>query len=355
MEKTGKIAVLAGDGIGPEVMEEALQVLKALEDKFEISFDLEPALIGGAAYDGTGHPFPVVTKKICDESDAILFGCVGSPKWDYLPPELTPEIGALLPIRKRYKLAINLRPIVVYPGLEERSPLKTSLVRGVDFLVVRELVSGIYFGRKKLEDLRALDVMEYKFGEVYRVASVAFRLAQERKGRLTSVDKANVLACGKLWRRVVNIIADNIKDVIVSHLYVDNAAMQLVLNPKQFDVVLCPNMFGDILSDEGASLTGSLGMIPSASINPANKFGMYEPAGGSAPDIAGKGIANPLAQILSLALMLRYTFELETSAQAIEKAVKQVIADGFRTPDIMSEGCHKVSTSEMGDEVIKRL
>lgn len=355
MEKR-KIAVLSGDGIGPEIMAEALKALNVVEKKFSFNFQKKEVLIGGIAYDQTGSPFPEVTKKICDEADAILFGSIGGPKWANLPPELTPERGALLALRKRYNLSVNLRPVVVYPGLERASRLKEEVIKGLDILVVRELTGGIYFGEPKgKNENKAVDTMVYTKKEIERITRFAFQAAQKRGKKVTSIDKANVLMCSKLWREVVDKIAEDYPNVEYAHLYVDNAAMQLVLNPQQFDVMLCGNMFGDILSDLAAALTGSLGMLPSASINPRINFGMYEPAGGSAPDIAGKGIANPLAQILSCALMLRYSFRLNEAAESIEKAVKKVISDGFRTPDIMSEGCQKVSTSEIGDYVVKML
>lgn len=351
-----KIAVLAGDGIGPEVMVEALKVLAVVEKKHNLAFSKQSALIGGVAYDETGHPFPEKTKEICDQADAILFGSIGGPKWESLPPELTPERGALLPLRKRYNLFVNLRPAVVYPGLEQASSLKTELIRGLDILVVRELTGGIYFGKPKWKkNDKALDTMVYNRAEIERIAQFAFQAARKRRKKLASIDKANVLMCSKLWREVVTGIAKEYSDVECVHLYVDNAAMQLIHRPKQFDVMLCPNMFGDILSDEVAQLTGSLGMLPSASINTETSFGMYEPAGGSAPDIAGKDIANPLAQILSCALMLRYSLNMEKPAAAIEQAVKQALIDSIGTADIMSEGCQRVSTSEMGDEVAKRI
>jgi len=306
--------------------------------------------------DQTGHPFPDETKKICDQADAILFGSIGGPKWANLPPELTPELGALLPLRKRYNLFANLRPMVVYPGLEQASSLKPELIEGLDLLIVRELTGCIYFAEPKWKkESEAVDTMAYTRAEVERIARFAFEAARKRRKKVASIDKANVLMCSKLWREVVTEVANGYPDVECIHMYVDNAAMQLVRQPKQFDVILCGNMFGDILSDEAAQLAGLLGMLPSASINAETNFGLYEPAGGSAPDIAGKGIANPLAQILSCALMCRYSFGLEEAAASIEQAVKQVIADDVRTADIMSEGCRQVSTSEMGDKVIEKL
>lgn len=354
--KTWKIAVLPGDGIGLEIMTEGLKVLAAVEQKFGFTLEKQEALIGGAAYDKTGHPFPEKTREICDDADAILFGSIGGPKWADLPSELTPERGALLPLRKRYNLSINLRPIVVYPGLEHASSLKLELVKGLDLLVVRELTGGIYFAEpKSLDEDKALDTMAYTREEIERVAHFAFKAAIARYKKVVSIDKANVLMCSKLWRKTVTEVANYYPSIDCVHLYVDNAAMQLVRQPKQFDVMLCGNMFGDILSDEAAQLTGSLGMLPSASINPEKSFGMYEPAGGSAPDIAGKGIANPLAQILSCALMLHYSFGLNKAAEMIEVAVREVIADGFRTADIMSEGCQQINTPKMGDEVVKKI
>ncbi len=354
--KTKTIAILAGDGIGPEVMKEALKVLNVIEEKYGLAFLKKEALIGGAAYDQTGHPFPDETKKICDQADAILFGSIGGPKWANLPPELTPELGALLPLRKRYNLFANLRPMVVYPGLEQASSLKPELIEGLDLLIVRELTGCIYFAEPKWKkESEAVDTMAYTRAEVERIARFAFEAARKRRKKVASIDKANVLMCSKLWREVVTEVANGYPDVECIHMYVDNAAMQLVRQPKQFDVILCGNMFGDILSDEAAQLAGLLGMLPSASINAETNFGLYEPAGGSAPDIAGKGIANPLAQILSCALMCRYSFGLEEAAASIEQAVKQVIADDVRTADIMSEGCRQVSTSEMGDKVIEKL
>lgn len=352
----GKIAVLPGDGIGSEVMKQALRVLSVIENKFGIKFEKQTCLIGGAAYDASGHPFPEVTKAVCDQSDAILFGSIGGPKWADLPSELTPERGALLPLRKRYSLFANLRPVIVYDGLESASSLKLELIKGLDILVVRELTGGIYFAEPKSKDGNsAVDTMTYSQAEIERIAHFAFQAAGKRNKRVASIDKANVLMCSKLWRDVVGKIASKYPEVECVHLYVDNAAMQLVRSPKQFDVILCPNMFGDILSDEAAQLTGSLGMLPSASINGETSFGLYEPAGGSAPDIAGKGIANPLAQILSLALMLRYSFNLEEASAAIEEAVKKTIVDGLRTVDIMSGDCRQLTTQQMGDEVLKRL
>jgi 3-isopropylmalate dehydrogenase len=354
--KQGKIAILPGDGIGPEIMKQALKVLEFIEKKFKLNFKKQECLIGGRAYDETGHPLPEETKRICDEADAILLGSVGGPKWEHLPPELTPERGALLPLRKRYRLHVNLRPIIVYPGLENASSLKSKLIKGLDILIVRELTGGIYFAEPKRKDYeKAIDTMIYTREEIERVAHFAFQAAQNRKKKVTSIDKANVLMCSKLWREVVTQVAKKYPNVECKHFYVDNAAMQLIRKPKQFDVILCPNMFGDILSDEAAQLTGSLGMLPSASINGENRFGLYEPAGGSAPDIAGKGIANPLAQILSVALMLRYSFGLFQAASAIEKSVKVVIKEGFRTSDIMIKGAKLLTTEEMGDKVIEAL
>ena len=346
--RTYKIAVLPGDGIGPEVMAEARRVLSVVENKFELSFSLAEARVGGIAIDHDGQALPEATLKICDESDAILFGSVGGPKWESLPPNQQPERAALLPLRKHFGLFANLRPAICFPVLTHASPVKESIVSGgFNVLCVRELTGGLYFGQPKYQreengEMIAVDTMVYRRSEIERIAHVAFRAAQGRSGKLTSIDKANVLENGVLWRKTVNEIASSYPDVTLSHLYVDNAAMQLIRNPKGFDVVLAENLFGDILSDEMAMITGSLGMLPSASLGAATvdglNFGLYEPSGGTAPDIAGKGIANPIAQILSVALMLRYSFGQEEAAQAVEKAVRDVIETGKRTGDIFTEG-----------------
>ncbi|MBB6480852.1 3-isopropylmalate dehydrogenase [Spirochaeta isovalerica] len=344
-----KIAVLPGDGIGPEVMDEALKVLHKTEEKFSFKLEIEKGLIGGAAIDATGHPLPEETQKLALGSDAVLLGSIGGPKWDNLAPELTPELGGLLALRKLLSLYINLRPAVVYEELKESSPLSPKVLSGkVDLLTVRELAHGIYFGQpKKLTDEEAFDTMIYTREQVEQIAHVAFRQAKMRRGKVTSVDKANVLSSSKLWRKVVIEVAKDYPEVTLEHMYVDNAAMQLMLNPLQFDVILTSNLFGDILSDESAAICGSLGMLPSASLGA--EISLYEPAGGSAPDIAGQGKANPIAQILSLAMMLETSFEKVEAATAIRKAVDKVIADGHRTGDIAKAGDEIISTSSMGD------
>ncbi len=363
--QTYNLAVLPGDGIGPEVMAEARRVLGAVEEKFGVRFSLAEAAVGGAAIDGFGCALPEETLRVCREAHAILFGSVGGPKWESLPPAEQPERAALLPLRKHFGLFANLRPAVCFPKLAHASPLRADSVEGgFDVLCVRELTGGLYFGRPKYireedGDTVAVDTMVYRRAEIERIAHVAFRAAQGRRKRLTSVDKANVLENSVLWRRTVNAIAPQYPGVTLSHLYVDNAAMQLIKNPKAFDVILAENLFGDILSDEMAMITGSLGMLPSASLGARTasglNFGMYEPSGGSAPDIAGKGVANPIAQILSAALLLRYSLGLEDAALAVENAVRAVIDAGLRTADIFSEGCRLANTREMGEAIAAAL
>lgn len=352
-----KIALLPGDGIGPEVMAEALKVLDAVSKKYNLSFEINKALVGGAAYDEFGTPLPESTIKTCEESDAILFGSVGGPKWENLPPEKQPERGALLPLRKHFSLYANIRPVKVYPALIDSCPLKNELIpNGVDIVIMRELTGGIYFGQPKSiaqDGKSAVDTMTYTVAEVERIARNAFETARLRKKVVTSVDKANVLMTSVLWRKtVVELQQREYPDVELKHLYVDNASMQLVRNPGQFDVIVTENMFGDILSDEAAMLAGSLGMLPSASINEKG-FGLYEPIGGSAPDIMGKGIANPIAQILSAALMLRYSFKEEAAAKDIETAVEKMLESGLRTGDIYQKKADEklVGTKEIGDAV----
>ncbi|TVT54347.1 MAG: 3-isopropylmalate dehydrogenase [Azoarcus sp. PHD] len=353
-----KICVLPGDGIGPEIMAEAVRVLKALDLKFE----LEEGLLGGCAVDATGTPYPEATQKLAREADAVLLGAVGGPKWDSLPREQRPERG-LLGIRKDLNLFANLRPAILYPELANASSLKPEVVAGLDILIVRELTGDIYFGQPRGIEVREVNGEQQRVGwntmiyaeyEIRRILKVAFEAAQKRGKRLCSVDKMNVLECTQLWRDIAEEVAKDYPDVELSHMLVDNAAMQLVRAPKQFDVMVTGNMFGDILSDEASMLTGSIGMLPSASLD-ANNKGLYEPSHGSAPDIAGKGVANPLATILSAAMMLRYTFGLEAQAQRIEAAVKQVLAQGFRTGDIFEPGTKKVGTREMGDAVLAAL
>lgn len=359
--KNFKIAVLPGDGIGPEVMAEARRVLSAIAAKFGLNFALTEARVGGIAIDLDGYALPPETIRVCEESDAILFGSVGGPKWESLPPNEQPERAALLPLRKHFGLFANLRPAVCLPELTHASPIRGDLIAGgFNVLCVRELTGGLYFGQPKFTraeegDVVAVDTMIYRRSEIERIAHVAFRAARERRGQLTSVDKANVLENSVLWRKTVTEIAKQYADVRLSHLYVDNAAMQLIKNPRGFDVVLAENLFGDILSDEMAMIAGSLGMLPSASLGlketRLGRFGLFEPSGGTAPDIAGQGIANPLAQILSAGMMLRYSLGEPAAANAIDSAVQTVIQAGFRTSDIWSEGTRRVGTREMGEAV----
>ncbi len=344
-----KVAVLPGDGIGPEIVREAVAILQLVAPDIET----QEALVGGCAYDATGHPLPAETLALCREADAILLGAVGGPKWDVIPdPDLRPERGALLPLRKQLGLYANLRPAILHKALADASALKPSLVGdGLDVLVVRELTGGVYFGQPKSNDgNRAIDTMVYTKEEIVRIAHVGFQAAQKRGKRLCSVDKQNVLMTSVLWRDTVNEVAKDYPDVELTHMLVDNCAMQLVRNPKQFDVIVTENLFGDVLSDEAAMITGSLGMLPSASLG-TGTFGLYEPIHGSAPDIAGKGIANPLATILSVALMLRYSFGREDAAQRIEAAVGKVLEAGLRTPDIAGSGEATVGTVEMAAAV----
>jgi len=356
------IAVLAGDGIGPEVMAEALKVLDAVEMKYNVAFLRTHANVGGAGIDNEGKALPETTVDICKASDAILFGSVGGPRWESLPPEEQPERGALLPLRRIFGLYANLRPAIIFPSLTGASSLKEEIVcGGFDIMVIRELTGGIYFSQPKGIEGEGrgkvgFDTLRYSVPEIERIAHVAFRAARERSGKVCSIDKANVLSSSILWRETVTAVGKDYPEVELTHMYVDNAAMQLVRRPKQFDVLLCENMFGDILSDEAAMLTGSLGMLPSASLAEGT-FGMYEPSGGSAPDIAGQGIANPIAQILSVGMMLRYSFGLEDAAEAVETAVVKVLEQGYRTADIFQEGVDErlVSTREMGDAIASVL
>jgi 3-isopropylmalate dehydrogenase len=355
-----KIAVLAGDGIGPEVMAEALKVLDAAREKFDFSLEYTSADVGGIAIDNHGEALPQSTLDVCEASDAILFGSVGGPKWESLPPEQQPERAALLPLRKHFDLFCNLRPARVFPSLAAACPLRADIVAdGFDILVVRELTSGIYFGQPKGregsgDDEFAFDTMVYKRSEIERITRMAFEAARVRRKVVTSVDKANVLTTMVLWREVVTEVAADYPDVELNHIYVDNATMQLVRWPQQFDVMLCGNMFGDIISDEAAMLTGSMGMLASASLN-SDSFGLFEPAGGSAPDIAGQGIANPIAQILSGAMMLRYSLKQDEAATAIENAVSATLDAGIMTADIATEGSRTVNTREMGDAIVNAL
>lgn len=358
--KQFKVAVLAGDGIGPEVMEVTLPILEAVGKKHQFSFSFTAAPVGGIAIDTLGKALPESTVEICRASQAILFGSVGGPKWESLPPQEQPERAALLPIRKIFGLFANLRPAICYPQLVHASPIKTEWIpNGFDVLVVRELTGGIYFGQPKQTiktetGERAVDTMIYTTEEITRVTHMAFQAAQKRRKLLHLIDKANVLETSLLWRKTVKSIAPQYPDVSLQFMYVDNAAMQVTKNPNQFDVMLCENMFGDIISDEVAAVTGSLGMLPSASIAEGS-FGLYEPSGGTAPDIAGKGIANPIAQILSAALMLRYTFQEEAAAQSIENAVKKALEQNYRTADIWTEGMKKVGTREIGEKILQSI
>ena len=351
-----KIAVLPGDGIGPEILAQAVKVLRALDD---LEFDLQQAPVGGAAYDQTGDPLPASTLDLARSADAILFGAVGDWKYDSLPRDKRPE-QAILGLRRELGLFANLRPATLYPELAGASSLRPEVVAGLDILILRELTGDIYFGQprgvRRLEggERQGFDTMTYTESEIRRVAALGFELARKRGRKLCSVDKANVLETSQFWRDLVSEIGKRYPDVTLSHMYVDNAAMQLVRNPKQFDVIVTGNLFGDILSDEASMLTGSIGMLPSASLDAKGK-GLYEPIHGSAPDIAGKNIANPLATILSTAMMLRYTFDRAEAADRIEAAVRKVLQQGYRTPDIHEAEMRKVGTVEMGDAVVAAL
>ncbi|WP_166268335.1 3-isopropylmalate dehydrogenase [Marinobacter caseinilyticus] len=353
------VLLLPGDGIGPEIVAEAEKVLRKVNESFDLGLAFDSALVGGAAIDATGGPLPEETMNKAKRADAILLGAVGGPKWDGLEMALRPEKG-LLGLRSGLELFGNLRPAILYPQLASASSLKPEVVSGLDILIVRELTGGIYFGHPRGErvlengERQGYNTYVYSETEIRRIGRVAFEAAQQRNGKLCSVDKANVLEVTVLWREIMNELAKEYPDVELSHMYVDNAAMQLVRAPKQFDVIVTGNMFGDILSDEAAMLTGSIGMLPSAALN-SKKQGMYEPCHGSAPDIAGQGIANPLATILSVAMMLRYSLNAESAALAIEAAVSKVLDQGLRTADIMSEGARKVSTRDMGQAVLAAL
>ena len=354
------IAVLAGDGIGPEVMAEALKVLDAVSAKFGFTVSRKEAFVGGAGIDHCGKALPEETIRACEEADAVLFGSVGGPKWEHLPANEQPERGALLPLRKHFGLYANLRPGVCLPALTHASPIKNELIEGgFDILCVRELTGGLYFGQPRFreqegDDEVVVDTMRYHKSEMVRIAKVAFEAARGRRKRVTSVDKANVLTNSLLWRETMTEVARDYPDVELLHMYVDNAAMQLVRDPSQFDVILTGNIFGDILSDEASVITGSLGMLPSASMG-AQAPALFEPIHGSAPDIAGQDKANPLATILSAGMMLRLAFGLSEEADAVENAVRQTLRDGFRTGDIMEDGCTLVGCAEMGRLVAERL
>lgn len=357
MSRTYHIAVLPGDGIGPEVMAQASKVLEAIRQRFNLRISTSEYDVGGIAIDRHGVPLPDATVKGCEQADAILFGSVGGPKWEHLPPTEQPERGALLPLRKHFQLFSNLRPASLYKGLEDFCPLRRDIAdQGFDILVVRELTGGIYFGQPKGREgsgmhERAFDTEVYHRFEIERIARIAFESAHKRRSKVTSIDKANVLQSSILWRQIVNEVAQDYPDVELSHMYIDNATMQLIKAPSQFDVMLCSNLFGDILSDECAMITGSMGMLPSASLNEKG-FGLFEPAGGSAPDIAGKNIANPVAQILSLALLLRYSLNETGAAEAIEHAINRALAEGYRTGDLAGSGT-SIGTDEMGSTIAR--
>ena len=356
---TKKVLILPGDGIGPEIIAQAERVLRAANDKFSLGLEFDQGLLGGAAIDAHGVPYPDETAAKADAADAILLGAVGGPKWDTIERDIRPERG-LLGIRSHLQLFGNLRPAILYPQLADASTLKPEVVSGLDILIVRELTGGIYFGQPRgirtLEngEREGYNTYKYSESEIRRIGRVAFESARKRNGKVCSVDKANVLEATILWREIMDEVAKDYPDVELSHMYVDNAAMQLVRAPKQFDVMVTGNMFGDILSDAAAMLTGSIGMLPSASLNASGK-GMYEPCHGSAPDIAGQGIANPLATILSAAMMLRYSLDSGEAADAIERAVEAVLDRGLRTADIATEAGTSVSTEEMGAAVLEAL
>ena len=352
-----KITVIPGDGIGTEVVAQALRVLDKIETIYGHRFERQEALAGGAALDATGLPLPAETLEKCKDSDAVLLGALGGPKWDNNPPGKKPENG-LLGLRAGLGLYANLRPARIYPALANASTLKREVVEGVDLLIVRELTGGIYFGKprgisKEGEEEVGINTEIYRTSEIRRIAKVGFEAARKRRRKLTSVDKANVLEASQLWRRVVIEVGKDFPDIELSHLYVDNCAMQLIANPKQFDVIVTSNLFGDILSDEAAMLTGSIGMLPSASLG--GSIGMYEPVHGSAPDIAGKDIANPIATIASLAMMLKYSFGLQKESDAVEQAIVSVLEAGYRTADLKEEGKTTVGTKQIGDLIIESI
>lgn len=357
LSKTKHIAVLPGDGIGTEVINEAIKVLKRIESLFGYTFVFNEALIGGAAIDAAGEPLPAETLKLCEQADAVLLGAVGGPKWDQNPGDMRPEAG-LLKLRKALALYANLRPAKAHSQLIGNSALKTDVVQGVDLIVVRELTGGLYFGEKRRDVTpdgeAAVDTLIYHEHEVERIVRQAFDIARVRRKHVTSVDKANVLESSRLWREVAERVARDYPDVTLAHMLVDSCAMQLVHRPAQFDVIVTENMFGDILSDEAAILTGSIGMLPSASLGKGNK-GLYEPVHGTAPDIAGQGKANPMAAILSAAMMMKYSFGDDAASTAIEQAVSHVLDAGYRTGDLADTGKTVISTSEYGDKIVAHL
>ncbi len=353
-----KIALIPGDGIGPDIIDQALKVLDAISRRYDVKFSFEKVLMGGVAIDKTGVPLPEESMDICKNSDAVLLGAVGGDEWDNLPGHLRPEAG-LLGLRKGLGAFANLRPAILFPQLKNASTLKPEVLGdGLNIMVIRELTGGIYFGEKGREgegtEERAWDTLPYTYSEIERISRVGFELAMKREKKLMSVDKANILESSRLWREVITEVAKDYKEVTLSHMYVDNAAMQLIRNPKQFDVIVTENMFGDILSDEASMLTGSLGMLPSASLGKGTP-GIYEPIHGSAPQIAGQDKANPIATIMSVAMMLRHSFNMEEGALAIEKAVSKVLDKGYRTGDIMEAGKELVGTNKMGDLIVAEI
>ncbi len=352
-----KIALLPGDGIGPEMLSEAVKVLQACAKKFSLAFEFSEAPVGGFAIDSCGHALPEETLELCRKSDAVILGAIGGPKWDHLPAEQRPEAAALLPLRKKLGLFANLRPVILYETLIKASPLKREIVQGTDILFVRELTGGLYFGEKKRVKIaggeKATDTLIYTTSEIERIGRLAFESARKRKKLVHSIDKANVLESSRLWRETMNRLQKEYVDVKLIHMYVDNAAMQLINHPRQFDVIVTENMFGDILTDQASVLTGSIGMLASASIG--GKVALYEPVHGSAPDIAGQNKANPLAAILSVSLMLRYSFNHAKASDTIETAVLRVLEKGYRTADIMQRECRICSTSEIGNHVVEEL
>lgn len=347
------IVILRGDGIGPEVVDEGLKVLEAAARRYGITLEFQEALLGGAAIDATGDPLPAETLRRCREADAVLLGAVGGPKWDTLPVDVRPEQG-LLRLRKALQLFANLRPVRLFPSLLEVSPLKRDVIDGTDLIIFRELTGGLYYGtprgiERQGEEERGVDTLSYTTSEIARIARLAFQAAEGRRKKVTSVDKANVLMSSQLWRRVLLQVAQDFPRVSLEHMYVDNCAMQLVRNPRQFDVIVTENMFGDILSDEAAVIAGSIGLIPSASLGAAR--GLYEPIHGTAPDIVGTGRANPIGTVLSAALLLRHSLKHEAAAAAIEAAVEGVLAQGYRTPDLKQPGTQVIGTQQMGDRI----
>lgn len=352
-----RIAVLKGDGIGPEIVDATLRVLGKVEELFNVKFEYKEGLIGGIAIDETGTPLPDETLELCRDSDAVLLGAVGGPKWDNLPTDKRPERG-LLKIRKELDLYANLRPAKVWEPLIDASPLKPEVVRGTDMLVVRELTGDVYYGEPRgiFEEggkRVGVNTMRYTEDEIRRVVVKSFEIARKRRKKLTSVDKSNVLEVSGLWKQVVEEVSKDYPDVELEHLYVDNCAMQLVRRPSSFDVIVTGNIFGDILSDEAGVVVGSLGMLPSASVG--DKYALYEPVHGSAPDIAGKGVANPIATILSAAMMLKYSFGMDKASDLVEKAVEETLNQGYRTPDIYSQGYNRVGTQEITDKIIENM